>query len=223
MIQIRDYQPSDETAWLDTVALAYMHSQFNDQISAERDLYDESDGYQTVVSLVATSAGRIVGVIDAGVFNDDRTAGDLYVQNQGRGSYVELLAVAPAAQGQGIGKALLQACCARLAAAGAAFVEIFTRSDPAANALYQHLGAREIAHSWRGLASPKAPAQPRRHWRLDADRQELVVTAPTGRVTAMPEQPQWYRFFTEEAMQDYDVTLSYQERTYFLALPTQDA
>lgn len=217
-MKIRPYQPADERAYLNTVALAYMHSQFRDQISDQRDAFGEADGYRTVISLVATMDGLVVGAIDAGVFNDDRVKHDLYVQHQGRGSYIEVFAVSPSAQGQGLGRALIKACLAKLKTAGADFVEIFTRSDAAANGLYQSLGAREIAHNWRALATPKSYQAPKAKWALDAGTQELVLTAAAGRVEALPQYPQWVTFFTEAAMADYTIAESYRERTYLLKL-----
>ncbi len=217
-MKIRPYQPEDQEHWLNVVALAYMRSQFRDQISDVRDTYGEEDGYQAVIQLVAVIDEQIVGAIDAGVFNDDRMQHDIYVQNRGRGSYIELFAVDPARQGQGIGQALITVCLAALRQNGADVVEIFTRSDPAANSLYQKLGGQEIAHNWRALATPKSYQFPRVKWQLDPATQTLVLSGAQGRLSVLPTYPQWFTFFTEAAMADFDVEEVYQERTYFLAL-----
>lgn len=217
-MKIRPYQPEDQERWLNVVALAYLRSQFRDQISDVRDTYGEEDGYQAVIRLVAVIDDQIVGAIDAGVFNDDRMQHDIYVQNRGRGSYIELFAVDPASQGQGIGQTLIAACLTALRQNGADFVEIFTRSDPAANGLYQKLGGQEIAHNWRALATPKSYQFPEVKWQLDPATQTLVLSGAQGRVSLLPNYPQWFTFFTEAAMADFDIAEVYQERTYFLAL-----
>ncbi|WP_225048112.1 GNAT family N-acetyltransferase [Lacticaseibacillus kribbianus] len=219
-ITIRPYRPADAAAWLAVRAQAYSRSQFNDQIELEREQYPEDDfGYASVIELVAENDGRLVGLIDAGVFNTERSQGDLYVQNQGTGSYIEVVAVAPTAQGHGVGRALLTACLTQLRAAGADFVEIFTRGDEPANRLYQSVGATEIAHNWRVLGSLKDAETPRYRWRLNRDSQELELTAADGqRVLYRAEQPQWFAVFTESALADFDIEERYRERTYFLKL-----
>ncbi|WP_461225718.1 GNAT family N-acetyltransferase [Lacticaseibacillus suihuaensis] len=219
-LTIRPYRPSDAAAWLAVRASAYSRSQFNDQIEPAREQYPEADfGYASVVELVAERAGQLVGLIDAGVFNADRNQGDLYVQNQGTGSYIEVVAVAPAAQGQGVGRALLTACLAALRDRGADFVEIFTRSDAAANRLYQGIGAVEIAHSWRVLGSLRDAPAPRQHWHFNPASQELEVTDETGRrLLYRAEQPQWFTVFTASALSAFDIEVQYVERTYFLKL-----
>ncbi|WP_127849563.1 GNAT family N-acetyltransferase [Lacticaseibacillus hulanensis] len=131
---------------------------------------------------------------------------------------MEVFAVNPAAQGQGVGRALLKSCLTELKAAGADFVEIFTRSDLPANHLYQSIGAHEIAHNWRALATPKNYDFPKAKWTLNTNTKELVVTTATDRVEVIPQYPQWFSFFTEAAMADFTITQSYMERTYLLIL-----
>ncbi|WP_262315696.1 GNAT family N-acetyltransferase [Lacticaseibacillus parakribbianus] len=219
-LTIRPYQPSDAAAWLAVRAESYSRSQFNDQIEPVREQYPEADfGYASVVELVAELDGRLVGLIDAGVFNADRTQGDLYVQNLGTGSYIEVVAVAPATQGQGVGRALLTACLAALRERGAAFVEIFTRSDEPANRLYQGIGAVEIAHSWRVLGTRRDAPAPHHHWHFNSASRELEVTDDAGqRLLYRAEQPQWFTVFTAAALDDFDIEVQYRERTYFLKL-----
>ncbi|WP_179395886.1 GNAT family N-acetyltransferase [Lacticaseibacillus absianus] len=219
-MNIRPYRPEDRDAWLDVRAKAYSRSQFNDQIGAEREQYPEDEfGYAQVIQLIAEVNGQLVGLIDAGVYTAERSQSDLYVQAPGTGSYIEIFAVDPGAQRQGVGRALLTACLAALRQAGADHVEIFTRSDPAANHLYQRLGAREIAHNWRVLGSRKDAASPRYHWALDHTTQELAVTATTDdRVLFRAEQPQWFTVFTEAGLAAFDIETHYLERTYFLSL-----
>ncbi|WP_125705221.1 GNAT family N-acetyltransferase [Lacticaseibacillus daqingensis] len=219
MFTIRPYQPTDKAAWLDCRALAYQHSQFIDQIAATRETYSpEADGYAHTVQLVAIRDQQLVGLIDAGVFTPERSAHDLYVADRGCGSYIEVFAVAPTAQNQGIGRALLNACCAQLQQLGADYCEIFTRSDPAANRLYQALGAREIAHSWRVLGTRRDAPIPAQHWQLDPDTQELTVTVAGQAVGYRAEQPQWFTVFNEPALADFNAEAAYVERTYLLNL-----
>jgi len=92
----------------------------------------EAHDHDDQLSLVAERRGELVGFLLARRW-----------QQEGLG-YVDILAVRPGCQGQGIGSALLQSAFARFAAAGLRGAQLGVASvNPRALALYQRLGMQE--------------------------------------------------------------------------------
>ena len=142
-LRIRDARPSDRDA-IEAVTLA-AYEQYAAAMPAHWDLYR-----QNILSTLAAADPRAQIVAEAG----DRTLGSvlLYpagtvIARHGGGSItlpspeVRLLAVAPAARGQGVGFTLMQECIRRARRSGATTLTLHTTEImQAAVRLYERIG-----------------------------------------------------------------------------------
>jgi ribosomal protein S18 acetylase RimI-like enzyme len=122
---VRTYASADEPSWLRCRALAFLGTQY----------YDDVKTHPTVFELPAI---RLVALADDGV-----VAGLLDVEIKQDKATIDSLAVHPDHARQGIATALLDAALPQVRAAGAATLDAWTREDEAANAWYQRSGFRE--------------------------------------------------------------------------------
>lgn len=151
-MQVRPARPAEFPAVAGLTVAAY---------EADGQLADES-GYATVLADVATRArhGEVLVAVDGvtGVVLGSVTftlPGGRYAEISRPGeAEFRMLAVAPAAQGRGVGVALVRACVARATAYGCTAVVICVRDGfaVAARRLYTRLGfVREPERDWSPL------------------------------------------------------------------------
>ncbi|AQX79409.1 GNAT family N-acetyltransferase [Plantibacter flavus] len=124
-VAIRPYEASDESSWVRCRVLAFLTTQYYDDVWPRRpDMSAPSFG------LVAVDAeGRVIGLLDVSVDADAAT--------------IDSIATYPSHQGAGIGTALLEAAVERLADEGVSSLDAWTREDPAANGWYRRNGFSE--------------------------------------------------------------------------------
>ena len=142
-VSVREAQASDRQAVHDVLAAAYR--QFDAVLppaAFERylaDLLDLDARSQDGRVLVAEQAGRVVGTVT--FFEDARAEGAFGWPAGWAG--LRALGVDPAARGQGIGRALMEACRRRARGAGAAVLCLHTAEFmTAAVLLYEAMGFR---------------------------------------------------------------------------------
>jgi ribosomal protein S18 acetylase RimI-like enzyme len=122
---VRPYAPADEFGWLRCRALAFLGTQYYDDVKPRPTAFE-----LPAVRLVALADdGMVAGLLDVEVNQDAAT--------------VDSLAVHPDHARQGIATALLDAALPQVRAAGAATLDAWTREDEAANIWYQRSGFRE--------------------------------------------------------------------------------
>ena len=122
---VRPYAPTDEPGWLRCRTLAFLGTQYYDDVKPHRTSFD-----LPAIALVAMSDdGVVVGLLD--------------VEIDGAAATIDTVAVHPDHARQGIATALLDAALPQVAAAGGATLDAWTRSDEPANAWYQRSGFAE--------------------------------------------------------------------------------
>jgi GNAT superfamily N-acetyltransferase len=108
-VAIRDYEPSDEQAWVRCRVLSFLGTAYFDDVMPAK---------KTPVlgaELVAEDSGAIVGVLD--------------LSAEGQVATIDTIAVHPDHQWRGIGSMLLARACARAQDLGATTIEAWTRDD----------------------------------------------------------------------------------------------
>ena len=137
---IRPIRPEECRALGDVLVAAFrsLAHPMPDPDAYERDLRDVQGRAQTTCQLVAvTAAGELIG----GVTYVDGP-GSSYSQDLGEGeSGMRMLGVDPSRQGEGIGRALVEACLERARAEGRTRLRLYTATwMPAALHLYEAPG-----------------------------------------------------------------------------------
>jgi N-acetylglutamate synthase-like GNAT family acetyltransferase len=125
-VAIRDYEPSDEQAWLRCRVLSFLGTAYFD------DVMQAKTSPVLGAELVAEDSGAIVGVLD--------------LSAEGQIATIDTIAVHPDHQGRGIGTRLLAQACARAQVLGAATIEAWTRDDAPVLRWYRSRGFAESDH-----------------------------------------------------------------------------
>jgi ribosomal protein S18 acetylase RimI-like enzyme len=108
-VAIRNYEPSDEQAWLRCRVLSFLATAYFD------DVMPAKKSPVLGAELVAEDTGAIVGLVD------------LFAE--GRVATIDTIAVHPDHQRRGIGTRLLAQACERAQGLGATTIEAWTRDD----------------------------------------------------------------------------------------------
>lgn len=125
-VEVRDYEPADEQAWLRCRVLSFLGTAYFD------DVVPAKKSPAAGAELVAVDSGVVVGVLDLSV--------------EGTLATIDTIAVHPDHQGRGIGTRLLKQACIRAAALGAATIEAWTRDDDPVLRWYRARGFAEDGH-----------------------------------------------------------------------------
>ncbi|MFI2361836.1 GNAT family N-acetyltransferase [Promicromonospora sp. NPDC019610] len=138
---VRPYLPDDEPGWLRCRVLAFLDTQYYDDVTPHRTSFD-----LPAVCLVAVADdGTICGLLDVEIDGDAAT--------------IDTVAVHPDHGRRGIATALLDAAIPQVRAAGATTLDAWTREDAAANAWYLRSGFAEnhrYLHVYKGGDDPAA-------------------------------------------------------------------
>lgn len=122
---VRAYRPADESGWLRCRVLAFLSTQYYDDVKPHRTVLAEPS-----IALVAVSpTGEIIGILD--------------VQVDGNAATIDTVATHPDHQGAGVGSALLREVLSHLEAARVETLDAWTREDVAANRWYRSHGFSE--------------------------------------------------------------------------------
>jgi ribosomal protein S18 acetylase RimI-like enzyme len=146
-MDIRDALPSQHAALGDLCVRAYRAiGSVSDRYAAA--LRDVAGRAQTARVLVAVDDGAPLGCVT--LILDGGPLRELAAPDEGE---FRMLAVDPAAQGRGVGAALVAACVEEVRGAGRARVVISSATDmTAAHRLYERLGfVRAPARDWRPM------------------------------------------------------------------------
>ncbi|WP_460518103.1 GNAT family N-acetyltransferase [Flindersiella endophytica] len=123
--RIREYRDDDEDSWLRCRLLSFFRTQYYDDVVTERPRFDRPS-----IRLVAEAgSGCVAGLVDVEIFGAEAT--------------IDVLAVHPDHQRQGIASALLAAATAELDDREVGTLDAWTREDPEANQWYQNGGFTE--------------------------------------------------------------------------------
>jgi ribosomal protein S18 acetylase RimI-like enzyme len=125
-VQIRDYETSDEQAWLRCRVLSFLGTAYFDDVMTAK------KAPAVGAELVAVDAGAVVGVLDLSV--------------DGGLATIDTIGVHPDHQGLGTGTRLFELACLRAASLGAATIEAWTRDDEATLRWYRARGMSESRH-----------------------------------------------------------------------------
>ena len=124
MTHIRDYQDSDEPAWLRCRVLAFLQTPYFDDVLTEKPRYP-----QPAIELVAIEDGQLAGLID---IEDRVTPG-----KQPKTGVIWNVAVHPDFQRRGIGRSLLELAKETAVSRGIARFEAWTRDDATTCSWYE--------------------------------------------------------------------------------------
>ena len=125
-IEIRDYRPADEQAWLRCRVLSFMGTAYFDDVMTAK------QSPAIGAELVAVEGGAVVGILD---FSMD-----------GGLATIDTIGVHPDHQHQGIGTMLFELARIRAAALGATTIDAYTRDDEATLRWYRARGFTESDH-----------------------------------------------------------------------------
>jgi GNAT superfamily N-acetyltransferase len=125
-VEVRDYAPADERAWLRCRVLSFLGTPYFDDVMPAKK--SPSAGAE----LVAVEAGAVVGVLDLSV--------------DGTLATIDTIAVHPDHQGRGIGTRLLKVARTRAAALGATTIDAWTRDHEPTLRWYRSRGFAESSH-----------------------------------------------------------------------------
>ncbi|MBN9152536.1 MAG: GNAT family N-acetyltransferase [Microbacterium sp.] len=124
-VTVRPYRPSDETGWLRCRVLAFLDTQYFDDVKPRRTVLSEP-----AIALVAvTPAADIVGILD--------------VEIDGQAATIDTIATHPDHRGVGIATALLHTALPLHEHDNISTLDAWTREDIAANRWYQSNGFAE--------------------------------------------------------------------------------
>lgn len=122
---VRPFAPGDEDGWVRCRTLAFLTTQYYDDVKPHRGKLDAPS-----IGLVATdSLGHVVGVLDIEVDGTEAT--------------IDTIAVHPDHQNRGLATSLLEVALAGLSEARVTTLDAWTREDVAANEWYQRSGFQE--------------------------------------------------------------------------------
>jgi len=144
VLEVRDYQPSDEQAWLRCRVLSFLGTAyFDDVIPAKK----------------SPAFGAELVAVDSEPFSESWTS-----RWRGRLATIDTIAVHPDHQRRGIGTRLLEQACSRAVGLGAATIEAWTRDDEPVLRWYRSRGFSESSHYLHVYAdyytSPREPTDP---------------------------------------------------------------
>jgi ribosomal protein S18 acetylase RimI-like enzyme len=125
-IEIRDYRPADEQAWLRCRVLSFLSTAYFDDVMTAK------QSPAVGAELVAVQDGLVVGILD---FSMD-----------GMLATIDTVGVHPDHQRQGIGTQLFDLARTRAAALGATTLDAYTRDDEATLRWYRARGFTESDH-----------------------------------------------------------------------------
>lgn len=208
---IRNYEPKDEKEWVYTKALSYLFSPFFDDMSREKDTFDE-DIYQSTIELVAVEEEKIIGLLDIGVYTKDISEQYTY-HPADKVAYFSNLAVHPDHQNKGIASKLFKEAEQRLHDQDVNALAIFTRDGDAANHLYKKWGAKIVSTDYLVVGTPKD--LPDFRFGFDAENKRLKFT-DTQTKTEIPFylREGTYIVSREENLDCFDIETVYKETTY---------
>lgn len=125
-IEIRDYRPADEQAWLRCRVLSFLGTAYFDDVTPAK------QSPAIGAELVAVQGGAVVGILD---FSMD-----------GNLATIDTIGVHPDHQHQGVGTKLFEFARIRAAALGATTIDAYTRDDEATLRWYRARGFAESNH-----------------------------------------------------------------------------
>jgi ribosomal protein S18 acetylase RimI-like enzyme len=125
-IEIRDYRPADEQAWLRCRVLSFLGTAYFDDVMTAK------QSPAIGAELVAVKDGAVVGILD---FSMD-----------GSLATIDTIGVHPDHQHQGIGTRLFELARSRAEAFGATTIDAYTRDDEATLRWYRARGFAESDH-----------------------------------------------------------------------------
>ena len=125
-VDIRDYEPADEQAWLRCRVLSFLGTAYFDDVMPAKSTPEVG------AELVALETNTIVGVLDLSV--------------EGTLATIDTVAVHPDYQRRGIGTRLFKLACGRAALLGADTIEAWTRDDESTLRWYRARGLAESSH-----------------------------------------------------------------------------
>lgn len=169
---IRHYRAWDATSWLRCRLLSFFHTNYYDDVVTVRPEYENQS-----VCLVAVIDDEVAGLID--------------IEIDGAESTIEVVAVHPAHERRGIGRALLSAAIAQLPDA-VLTLDAWTREMEASNAWYRQNGFVEnyqylhVYKDWdensAGFQSPPGLSAPTRAFMHAAIEDEAELRSRFRRV-----------------------------------------
>lgn len=216
---IKPYDSQYEDSWIRCKALSYLYSQFKDQIEAEKDTYTEEDGYAEAIERIAlTNEDEVIGILDVGIYDDERSQYDRYVPHLDKGSYMDIIAVHPDYQKMGIAQSLIDDVVNELREKGIEYLTIFTRGDSAANALYKKIGAELLTESYRVKGTLKDNDERVGSFEPDPVGKRILVKSPDGKDLPYMTDSGWYWVYDDKYLDLFDIEESFVERTYVLKL-----
>ncbi|WP_460323011.1 GNAT family N-acetyltransferase [Alkalibacterium psychrotolerans] len=173
---IRNYETKDEKEWVYTKALSYLFSPLFDDMSKEKDTFDE-EVYQSTIELVAVEEGKIVGLLDIGIYVKDISQSYTYYQAD-KVAYFANLAVHPDHQNKGVASELFKKVKERLLEERVNALAIFTRDGDSANHLYKKWGGKVVSTDYLIIGTPKDTSDFR--FGFDAENKRLKFVDADG-------------------------------------------
>ncbi len=123
---IRDYNQTDEKAWLYCRVVSFFDCSYNNDVKTQKEIYEHPS-----ISLVAEENNRIIGFIDVEIDSNDLTC-----NNGERGAVIWHLGVLPEYRNQRIAKQLWLQVKGKLLQLGIHYCEVWTQEDIPANQFY---------------------------------------------------------------------------------------
>ena len=131
-VEVRDYRPSDEQAWLRCRVLSFLGTAYFDDVCTSKPVIGRGAALVAVAADAPAGGPAIVGVLDLCV--------------DGSLATIDTIAVHPDFRGAGLGTALFEQARIRAAALGATMIDAWTRDDEPTLAWYRARGFAESAH-----------------------------------------------------------------------------
>lgn len=218
-LRLTTYSAPLETSWVRCKALAYLYSKFNDQITCQKDTYSEDDGYLEAIELVMlNNQEEVVGILDIGIFNEERNRYDSYVKELDRGSYMDIIAVHPNYQKQGIAQKLLNEGFRLLRKKGIEYVSIFTRDDTPANNLYIKNGAILRAKNYRIKGTLKDQMTDISLFQVHTDTNTIEVRDSKNKEVPYMIDTSYFWVYKKEYLELFYIEGCIAEHSYFIKL-----
>lgn len=211
---ITTYKATYEKSWVYTKALAYLFSDFWDDIETEKTQFTV-DPFEDSIELIALEGDQVIGLLDIGIYNVEASKAYFYYPCP-KLAYFANFAVHPDYQGKGIAQALFKKAEALLKVKNVSALAIYTRGDASANHLYQKWAGEPICETY--LVEGRLLSEPKIKLKFDAEHKTLSYQNMSGDLLPYTFYNGRYSVANESDLALFDCDSITKERTYLKIL-----
>lgn len=206
MIEIIKYTPEYEESWLRCRVLAYLHTSLYEDVVTSKPTFND----RPAIELIALKNGIVVGILD--MVLDTEHLKTSFLAN-GLGAFLQVIAVHPDYQSQGIGLKLFEHALKELEHTPIQFIELYTRDDEQANQFYKKLGFELMLETYDVFGVEKKNSKP--IYIQGIEQKKLIAHTEDGSPCDFVAIGGVYEVYDLAALEHIDVDRYYPSRGYY--------